>query len=65
MADYYHLSDAVCGGIIPRVIITCVTDVRKFLSGVEKIPNATGTIMMVIITDKIDEKTSGRSQHRA
>lgn len=47
------------------VIITRVTGVRKFLRGVGKILNASWTVMMVIITDKIDEKTSGRSQHRA
>lgn len=52
-------------GIKSGVIITGVMVVRKFLSGVGKIPNAAGTVMMVIITDKIDVKMSGRSQHRA
>jgi hypothetical protein len=47
------------------VIITGVMVVRKFLRGSGKIPNAAGTAMMVIITDKIDVKMSGRSQHRA
>ena len=42
-----------------------MNDARKFLSGVGKIPNAAVTVMMVIITDKIDVKMSGRSQLRA